>query len=373
MGRILTVCATVGSLATGIAWLVALVYMVEWYKLPSDSCQLSTAAPDIDRTFDPLSHILSLQAFSIVSLTVTAFVFTVFFLQLFYHERLAHEVLLEELADAAATTHFHSLLSSLCSSFTHTLLLLFNILITLTLILLCFLGLSAVQDTPQASSSSQQQQWDEECYRRLHLGLYLVVLDFIGACMFFVSTGWRCISRCWTDDDTVPTNSGPGSGVSVVGGLMRAAAEGRSGADKKGKGRKGNVKYSAVEGEDEADDDELFDADALDGGSDSHSDIQRGGLQLSAAAEDDVEMMNMLDAKHTKQNSSSSSASSSSSGSKSVPSLLPPPRVSESADEKVESKSVGLPGDVDTEDDYDYGDIEEEGEDGEEKQEQKQR
>ena len=195
MGRILTVCATVGSLATGIAWLVALVYMVEWYKLPSDSCQLSTAAPDIDRTFDPLSHILSLQAFSIVSLTVTAFVFTVFFLQLFYHERLAHEVLLEELADAAATTHFHSLLSSLCSSFTHTLLLLFNILITLTLILLCFLGLSAVQDTPQASSSSQQQQW--------------------GRGVLQAAATWASTSSCWTSSAPACSLCRPAGAVSV--------------------------------------------------------------------------------------------------------------------------------------------------------------
>ena len=370
MGRTLTVCATLGSLAAGLAWLVGLVYMVEWYKLPSESCQPSSNPTDASRPYDPLAHILSLQAFSITSLTVTAFVFTVFFLQLFYHERLAHEVLLEDLADAAATTHFHSLLSSLCSSFTHTLLLLFNILVTLTLILLCFLGLSAVQDAPQAASQQSDQQWAEECYRRLHLGLYLVVLDFIGACMFFVATGWRCISRCWSDEDALPSNSGPGSGSSVVGGLMRAAAEARSGTDKKGKGKGrkgGNVKYSAVEGEDEADDDELFDAEALDGGSDSQSDIQRGGLQLSTVAEDDVEMMNMLDKPHTKPTSKPPAAAVV--AGKSVPSILPPPRVSDGVDEKEESKRVGLPGDVDTEDDYDYGDIDEgDGDEDEQKQ-----
>ena len=349
MGRVLTVCATVGSLAVGVAWLVALVYMIQ---LGPDTCQAPSSSSST------LPHLLSMQAFSITSLTVTAFVFTVFFLQLFYHERLAHEVLLEDLADAAATTHFHSLLTSLCSSFTHTLLLLFNLLITLTLILFCFLGMSAVEDILNAL------EHPDECMRRVPLGLYLIVLDFVGACMFFVSTGWRCISRCWTDEDTAPTNSGPGSGNGVVGGLMRAAADARNGGDKKGKGRKRNVKYSAVEGEDEADDDELFDADALDGGSDDHSDIQRG-LQMTAA-EEDVEMMDMLD-KHSKPTTPAAAAGGVVVAGKSVPSILPPPRVSDEAEVK-ESRNVGLPGDVDTEDDYDYGDIEEGDDEGEQKQ-----
>ena len=203
--------------------------------------------------------------------------------------------------------------------------------------------------------------------------MYLVVLDFVGACIFFVATGWRCISRCWTDEDSAPTNSGPGSGSGVVGGLMRAAAEVRNGQDKKGKGRKRNVKYSAVEGEDEADDDDLFDADALDGGSDDHTDIQRG-LQLTTVAEDEVEMMDMLANSHTKQtNTKPSKDTSTAAGAvvagKSVPSILPPPRVSDEVEKEEESKSssVGLPGDVDTEDDYDYGDIEE-GEEDEQKQ-----
>ena len=342
MGRILTICATLGSVSAGVAWLGALVAMTQWYKLSDQSCQASTAA----QSDDPLSHILSLEAFCITSLAVTAFVFTVFFLQLFYHERLAHEVLLEELADAAATTHFHSLLvSTLCSSFTHTLLLLFNILITLTLILLCFLGLSAITEaSPQWANSQSEQQWDAGCTMRLQLGVYLVALNFIGACMFFVATGWRCISRCWTDEDSTPSTSGPGSG-SGVGGLMRTAAEARGGgADKKGKGRKRNVKYSAVEGEDEADDDELFDAEALDGGSDEHSDIQRGGLQMATVAEEELEMMDMLD-KHNKpahKTTKDTTAAATVAG-KNVPSILPPPRVSDAAEKEEESKSVGLP------------------------------
>ena len=368
MGRILTTCATLGSIASGVAWLVALVYMVEWYKVDDAACQSSSAStPVSSSSSDPLSHILSLEAFCLTSLALSAVVLCVFFLQLFYHERLAHEVLLEELADAAASNHIHSLLAStLCSSFTHTLLLLFNILITLTLILLCFLGLSALTEAAPHYDGSSEQQWAKGCTLRLQLGVYLVALDFLAACMFFVATGWRCLSRCWTDDDSQPTTSGPGSGGSGVGGLLRGAAEGRgSGADKKGKGRgnKGrNVKYSAVEGEDEADDDELFDAAALDGGDEEGSDIQRGGLSLAAVHEDDVEMMDMLDANHSKAKATGPVVAG-----KPVPSILPPPRVKEEKEEeKSGATAVGLPGDVDTEDDYDYGDVEED--DEEEKQ-----
>ena len=371
MGRIFTLCTALGSLAAGVVWLIALVQLVEWYQDSNNAC-----LPSAD------SH-LSLRTFCTISLTATGLFFLLFFLQLFYHDRLAHEVLLEDLADAAATVHFPSVLSTLCSSFTHTLVLLFNILITLTFVLLCFLGLLALSDDAP-SKAQERESWLRTCEEPIKLVEYVLVLDFLGACMFFVATGWRCINRCWTDEDAVPTTNGrsSGGGSGGVGGLIRAAAEGRGG-DKKGKGgRKGNVKYSAVEGEDEEDADELFDADALDGGSDSQSDIQRGSMQLTTVAEDEVEMMDMLTVdggKHakpikpiaSKDSSAATAAGGVVVGGKSVPSILPPPRVSEEGEEKDESRSgtmVGLPGDEDTDaDDYDYADVDE-GEEDEQKQ-----
>ena len=327
MVRYLRVASICGALLCFVLWLSALI---SYLKAPLHSC-LSFQELESSRspsTLELVVHSLPLPLFCQLSLVLTALSFSLFFLQLFYHDRIAHDILLEDLADAASTAP-SSPLSALCSSFTHTLLLLFTSLSTLLLTALLVLGVGSLTT---ASDAAQH----ETCRAYAGVGWILIALVFVTDGMYLVLTGWRCVQRCMADDSEggmIDTGrGGRGIGGTTAGradGLIQKMKQlGGSGSGNGGKSKSSRAAYSAVVDDDE---DGLFSADALEGadshslgageGTDGEGEGRRRGLRAAYAlsgvsgynnvpAEEEVEMLNMLDAQHRK-----------------VPSILPPPAV----------------------------------------------
>ena len=348
MVRCLSVVAIIGSLFCCSVWLAA---AIQFFQSSLGNCRtFRNETPSASSTLDvyyAMTHVLTLPVFILLSLCFTFVFFLLFYFQLLQHDRLAHEVLLEDLAETAASGPSPHPCTS-CTSFTHTLLLLFNSVVTALLALLCVLGVGSIQ-------SANLPDQPSECRQNWQLGLLPLFLDFFCCLQYFVLTLWRGITRCIGDEgdtiDATSSNSGP-----LTRGAPKGSGQKGGGDDKKGRGKaNGNVKYSAVD----ADDDELFDAEALEGESGGGG---PGGSEgrvlaaLSGSTEEEVEMMDMLDA--TPKKKAEGSEGKASAGGAKVPSLLPPPSVEPKAEGKKEEGKAGEGEDGD--DEYDYGDIEEE-------------
>ena len=349
MVRCLSIVAIIGALFCASVWLAALIKYVE-----SDigGCQTflrppgsSSSSPDV---LYAATHILPLPVFIALSLSFTAVFFALLLFQLLQHDRLAREVLLEDLAETAATQHASGYCAS-CTSFTHTLLLLFNSITCLLLAVLCVLGVGSI-------SAAFRSEQPPECRSNIELGVLPLFLDFFACLQYLILTAWRCVTRCLGDDSDV-IEGGGGLGPTAT----RGAPKGKKGGEG-GKGGKANgVKYSAVD----AEEDELFEAGALEG------DEERGGggamrtlnalsgsSDFNLPAEEEVEMMDMLDATQKKAAAGAMGGEQKVGGGK-VPSLLPPPSVAPATEGK-EAKKAAEAEDEDADGDYDYGDIEEE-------------
>ena len=351
MVRCLSLTAIIGSLFCSSVWLAA---AVQYFQSDLSDCQTfssygpaASSSPDV---YYEMTHILRLDVFILLSLGLTGLFFLLFYLQLFQHDRLAHEVLLEDLAETAATsTPSHSCTSG--TSFTHAVLLLFNSVVTALLALLCVLGVGSFE-------SATREEQPPTCRYKAGLGLLPLFLDFFCCLQYFVLTVWRCVTRCIGEEgDTIDASQGGSEGP-----LTRGApkAGGKKGDGKKGKGKaNGNVQYSAVD----ADDDELFDAEALEGeGTGTEGGEGRVLAALSGSTEEEVEMMDMLDVTPNKKKAGDGGEGGAGKASSTkVPSLLPPPSVEEKREEK---KEEGKAGEAEDDAEYDYGDIEEEDEDG---------
>ena len=381
----LSVTAVIGSLFCSSVWLAALI---QFLQSDLSNCH-SFFEPYAARGYEPSgqqtqqqpdlyyasTHILPLPVFIALSLTFSAVFFLLFYFQLFQHDRLAHEVLLEDLAESAASSPAQSGCCGSCTSFTHALLLVFNGVTTLLLAVLCVLGVGSI-------NSAVRPDQADSCRQNVQLGFLPLFLDFFACLQYFVLTGWRCVTR-WIGEDTDVVSGGDGSGAGQA--AREAKAKKAEAKGKRGKPN-GNVKYSAVD----AEDDELFDADALEGDEEGGGGAAAGMRTLHALsgsdsfnlpAEEEVEMMDMLEGpasakkkpptagagaigggRGAEEKKTSSSSSASSSGK--VPALVPPPKV-EAVEAKQEKKEEKVGEGDEDEAEYDYGDVEEEEEEHE--------
>ena len=311
-------CTIVAALLCGVLWGGGVFLFA---TSPSYACEVPTSVPAEGENVIvyTLTHFLTSDKFDVASLVISAALFVFFYYQLFQHEKYAQMIAEEDLVDTTGAVDAPETIFGALEHFvysTHGILTLTNSFVVVAMSGLALLGMSAIDMAMTDRLST--------CRQLLPATIYILILDLFVALCFLVSVCVRCICRLVTDAEVHVNSLAELNGLKP---MTRINGDVSSG------------EYTAVNKSDAAD----IDADELFSGGDG------GNEGNSLSAENDQELMDMLDKKKSK--TSDKAAAALSAVATRVGKLLP--SVKRSNGSAAENTSLTAEDDQE----YDYGDI----------------